>query len=299
MAFSLVPTLRSRMRRPTGRPFKSWLYRVVLDPYTNCSNAELHVESLYGFSLDGTLSGVVQRAVFHYGVFEPNLSAWLASTLHDGATFVDVGANVGYFSLLASRLVGPRGRVIALEPSPSNFRALERNVSRNAATNVRMLQVAAFDREASLPLYSIPEEEFTSGASLIARVGPPEAEVRAAPLPLILTPDDLRDARVLKIDVEGAEQEVVRGLLPGLSACSRDLEMVVEVLPKNAQPIVDLLEPFGFHAYALENPMSPLDLSSNGSGRPMRLRTPVSAETDLKSGPVGYLVFSRRDEDAL
>jgi FkbM family methyltransferase len=64
-----------------------------------------------------------------------------------------VGANVDYFTLLASRLVGPDGYVISIEPSPANSAMLRRNVAVNHAQNVRTAQAAVSDQEGELPLY--------------------------------------------------------------------------------------------------------------------------------------------------
>lgn len=61
---------------------------------------------------------IVQRYLYQFGIWEPSLSGWLARTLRPGDVFVDVGANIGYYSLLAARLVGHLGSVVAIEASP-------------------------------------------------------------------------------------------------------------------------------------------------------------------------------------
>lgn len=76
----------------------------------------------------------------------------MAERLKPGDVFVDVGANIGYFSLLASKLVGPGGRVVAIEASPEVFDLLRRNLELNKAHNVRAVNVAISDREGSLQL---------------------------------------------------------------------------------------------------------------------------------------------------
>ena len=78
--------------------------------------------------------------------YEPGLTDYLKQALRPGMVFVDGGANVGYFTLLAAKLVGESGRVYAFEPEPRNFGLLERSVERNDAGNVVLTQAALADR---------------------------------------------------------------------------------------------------------------------------------------------------------
>jgi len=77
--------------------------------------------------------------------------------LAPGDAFVDVGANIGYFSLLASKLVGESGLVVAIEPSPTIFAVLESNLARNRAHNVRAVCVAASASTGMLRLFRGPD----------------------------------------------------------------------------------------------------------------------------------------------
>jgi FkbM family methyltransferase len=275
--FAAVPLLRGAMRAPGGVGLKRVLYRCFLDPYTNLRAQRFEATSIYGTRFEGTLSGLVQRRLFHFGVFEPNLSDWMWRTLSEGDVMVDVGANVGYFTLLAARAVGPRGAVVAVEAAPSTFAALEANVARNGAANVRTLNVAANDRDDTLPIYTIPGEEHAGGASLARAVGPQEAIVAARPLCDLLTADEIARVRVIKVDVEGAEAAVIRGLLPALDRMRPDVEIVVEVLPETKAAVEALFAQAGFHSRALPNPVDPL--------------APAEAAVE-------YLVFSRPASNA-
>ncbi len=79
------------------------------------------------------------------GTFEPVEQRRFVDFVRPGMTVYDLGANVGFYSLLASRLVGPTGRVIAVEPLPRNIAYLQRHVVANAATNVTIVQGAVSD----------------------------------------------------------------------------------------------------------------------------------------------------------
>jgi FkbM family methyltransferase len=127
-----------------------------------------------------------------------------------GATVVDVGANIGYNTVHAARLVGPRGRVIALEPTPDNLDVLRRNVQSAALANVVIEPVAAgrvggsrdfFVRGARSAVNSLFAESCYASVTDVLQV---------AVLPL----DDLVEGPidVVKIDVEGAEIDVLEGM---------------------------------------------------------------------------------------
>lgn len=264
LTFALVPRLRHYMREGGAVPFKRWLYRCFLDPYTNVLTHRFETTSLYGTRFEGTLSGLVQRRVFHFGVFEPNLSRFIWETLAAGDTFVDVGANVGYFTVLAARAVGENGRVVAIEAAPSTFVALEATLARNGTTNVRTVNCAAYDRTTVLPIYTVSAEENAGGASIAKTVGPLEAEVAARPLADILSREEIARARVIKIDVEGAEGAAAAGLVPALAEARPDLEIVVEVLAETKARVSALLAPAGYRPRVLMNPPDPLAVERGG-----------------------------------
>jgi len=291
-AFSLVPRLRGFMRNPGSAGLKRWLHRSIFDPYTNFSTTTICARSTFGAEFEGTLGGVVVRRVFHFGVFEPNLTAWLKEQLHPGDTFLDVGANIGYFTLLASSLVGPAGRVLAVEASPSTFASLQRHIERNAATNVRGINAAAYDRVATLPMYYLPEEENTGGASLVRQIGPVEALVEAMPLADMISESERSRLRVVKIDIEGAELQALRGLEPIFEALPRDVQIVVELMPANYVDVFTFMQQSGFVALVLSNPMEPI---AKGSGaiapRPIASSDELLPET-MEHG-VCYVIFRR------
>jgi len=71
----------------------------------------------FGGVMSCDLGDFIGNIIYHFGVWEPHVSAYIQSRLKPGDAFCDIGANIGYYSLLASRAVGPRGAVIAVGPS--------------------------------------------------------------------------------------------------------------------------------------------------------------------------------------
>ena len=102
------------------------------------------------------LPDLIPMYLYLFGTWEPDLVAFLRRRLRPGETFVDVGANIGCVSALASRLVGPRGTVVAIEPSPPMIAALQETLTRNDLTNVRMVTAAVSDHDQELPLFAGP-----------------------------------------------------------------------------------------------------------------------------------------------
>src|SRR5262249_8755716 len=108
------------------------------------------VDTLDGTRLAVDTQDLIQRYVYLFGVWEPHLTAWLRGRLRPGDTFVDVGANVGVFSVLASRLVGERGRVVSIEASPVFHERLLRQAELNGCGNLRAVNAAVADSRRTL-----------------------------------------------------------------------------------------------------------------------------------------------------
>src|SRR5690242_9846562 len=137
------------------------------------------------------------------GMWDLTITTLMQNVLRPGMTFVDAGANIGYFSVLGSRLVGPTGRVYAIEPDRSNLTILRANLERLGCTNVTVVPVAAWFEPAELDFHRPAD-----GA--VARVGQDDGRglrVRADRLDtLVESPVDY-----LKVDCELTDYVVVRG----------------------------------------------------------------------------------------
>nr|WP_167504417.1 FkbM family methyltransferase [Streptomyces malaysiensis] len=245
---------------------------------------------------------LIQRYLYLFGVWEPHMTRWLQRRLKPGDVFVDVGANIGYYSVLASRLVGGSGKVVAVEASPTFLRLLQRHARRNGCANIRTVNAAVSDRE-ELLTFILASSRNMGANSVVPYDGPAEStfEIAARPLPDLLTEDEITRARVIKVDVEGAEGGVVRGLVPLLDRVRPDAELTVEVTPQRMAELGDSVEELlaaltghGFHVYRLTNDYaagSYPDALRRAPEVPVRWRGPVAEESDL--------VFSRVDAETL
>jgi FkbM family methyltransferase len=158
----------------------------------------------------------VSAELLRKGTWQPESWNAIRPYLTGDAVFVDVGAHMGYYSLKAAAVLGPRGRVIAVEPNPPRLKALQGNISASNAAQVHVYPVACLDRESTLKLYSATRAN--TGQTSLSRgdageTGAVAAEyrVRARPLDAIVLDDGVQRVDVIKIDVEGAETLVLRG----------------------------------------------------------------------------------------
>jgi FkbM family methyltransferase len=145
---------------------------------------------------------------------DANVEAALRVELKRGATFLDVGANIGVFTTLGANLVGPEGRVIAIEPIARNAELIERACRSNGFAQVRVIRGAASDREGEIVLRT---SATTSNAATPAAAGErllADGSIAQA-VPAIVLDDALAGLErldLVKIDVEGMEPCALRGL---------------------------------------------------------------------------------------
>jgi FkbM family methyltransferase len=278
---------------------KQVLWSRVIDPYLAWQPHRFVASTVFRSRIAGDTRDILQQYVYYFGIWEPDLTGWISRQLRGGDTFVDVGANVGYYALLASRLVGETGRVVAIEPSPRLFEALGDAVTRNRLTNVRTVNLAVLDRSARVALFRGTEHHSGLTTTRAERGLDFECQVEAAPLPAILSPEETRRARLVKVDVEGAEWSVVSGMESMLADGQEDLEVIVEIdaallAHQGRQPsdILALFKDHGFHAYRLRNDYSPESyIERQPALAPERLRGSLEGVSDV--------IFSRRDAERL
>jgi FkbM family methyltransferase len=174
-----------------------------------------------------------------------------------GDVIVDVGAHIGRYSIIGSKRVGPNGKVIAIEAHPHNFEILNRNIKLNKLTNVIALNSAVYSKETKINLYT-PGQQFghTIYNTIISDRAKKEdnfVEINSNTLDNLLQQQNgisHADINWIKIDVEGAEFEVLKGATAILSK-SKDTALLIEVhnLPNGNNfysPIIEFLNLYNF-----------------------------------------------------
>jgi FkbM family methyltransferase len=233
----------------------------------------------------------IAREVCFVGGYGPQETRLLHALLEPGMTVADVGANWGYFTLLAASLVGPRGRVLALEPEPRLFELLEENVRLNDLSQVTPLPVAATDRSvATLSLATFDEGCNNWGVSSIA-IPPPGAgriDVSGCSLDQLAAEHRLATVDLAKIDVEGHELSVLAGMTEGLAGL-RYQRLIIEwhptILP-GAQVAIEtafaMLRNAGYRGWWIDHSSEATRAAAYGA--PVRLY-PVETAAALDAWP--------------
>jgi FkbM family methyltransferase len=206
----------------------------------------------YGAVVSGTTFDTIQSHIYYFGIWEPHVEAVIRQTLHPGDTFLDIGANIGYFTMLAARLVGSTGRVVSFEASATTLSKLRNNVQRNGMSDqVRLVHAAIADREGVLTLHSGPKDN-NGMASLLRSEGATSEEVRSAPLGTFLSAEEKARVRLIKIDVEGAEGLVLEGMEPILPELySSDFLVEIDPYLSSSRAILDRLARHGWRPYQI------------------------------------------------
>jgi len=152
-------------------------------------------------------------------LYESETSNFIGSILQPGDTFIDIGAHVGYFSMLASQLVGPTGAVFSFEPEVGNYAHLLDHIEANAATNVRPLHMAVgaspstaeffvnADNDGGHALWEVGRHPFNERS----RQAPVSRKVFVTSLDHIFQGRDMRTLKAIKMDAEGAEFAILVG----------------------------------------------------------------------------------------
>lgn len=194
-------------------------------------------------------------------VFEPDSIGFMRQNVKPGMVALDIGANVGYFTLLLAKLTGALGRVYAFEPSLSTSNLLRENVSLNGITNVEIHQVALSEEAGFLELMEGPEgyevyntvTEVLHPAARTVEFTP--RTVRAITIDEFLLEKGITRIDFIKIDVEGAEYSVLKGMRQTLEA-SVHMSILFEWTDMiddsiSLKSITSLLSGFGFTCYTL------------------------------------------------
>jgi FkbM family methyltransferase len=236
----------------------------------------------FRFRVEG--SSQTGRIAYATGRYEPGTTAIIKARVRARDTVVDVGANIGYFSIVAARAVGPEGRVLAFEPVPAVRASLVSNLRLNDLEQVDVHDEALGATTEDVSFYPGPTDD--SGlASLRPVAGSDEVRVRQIRF------DDLWDraSRVglIKIDVEGAELRVLEGMTACLTRDRPDLileftDEYLKALGSSAASLLAFVTNHGYRTY---------EILETGQ------LVPVRAETDLATCPTQFNAFCTTNED--
>ena len=220
---------------------------------------ETSIENDIKMALD--IHDTIQFDLFFFGQRDTDEIAYLRSNLKEGHVFIDIGANIGYYTLVASKCVGNSGKVIAFEANPNNITMLKKNIQLNNCDNVIINNSAVSDINSKVKL-SLPIRTDQSGWATLSKKGEyekwPKVEVPATSIDYYLKKENINHVDLIKMDIEGAEVKALNGMENILSSDNPVIisEINLDDLQANDTNIEELesiLNRHQYHAYSIIN----------------------------------------------
>jgi len=201
--------------------------------------------------------------------YEPATTDLFKELLKPGMVMADVGAHVGYFSLLAAEIVGPSGKVFAFEPEPGNHGLLRKNIEVNSLPNIQAVEKAVSDRSGTTEFFL---SELDSGSHSL--FGKAARGIREKVQVMVTTLDDFFESEgwpntdLIKIDVEGAELGVLHGMerlierMPNLNLVIEYCPFLIEATGANPSDLLNRLESKSFQVQFIDDKKGVLPLDA-------------------------------------
>jgi len=214
------------------------------------------VQGHYMFLHDHESDRFISPTLAATGVFEPLETELLQKEIKPGDVVLDIGANIGYYTLIFARLVGERGKVFAFEPDPVNFALLQKNVEMNGYQNVVLIHKAVSNKTGACRLFL---SDINRGDHRVydSNDGRPSIDIEVIELDTYFEHYDGR-FDFIKIDIQGSEWAAVQGMKSLIQRHER-IKMVSEFWPFGlkkfgvaAADYLDLLLKLGFRLYEID-----------------------------------------------
>lgn len=205
--------------------------------------------------------GYVSISLAKHGWYEKAVTEYVKKTLKQGEWVLDVGANIGYYTLIFASLVGAQGKVFAFEPEPSNFKILSKNTEINGYENIVLENYAVSDKNGSTKLYLSKKSAGSHKIYSSPSVSKENVSVDLISLDSYFFKNHVNPDKIsfVKMDVEGSEYGVLKGMKSLLK--KRDnLKLILEFDPRQIiefgstpKSLVNLLQQYGFQFSIVNN----------------------------------------------
>jgi len=183
---------------------------------------------------------------FHLGIYEPEMQTAIAKNLKPGSVFYDIGANAGFFGLIASKLMGEQGEVYCFDPVPENVAYIRDLFSINELNQGTVIEMAVGCKSGII--------KFKNNGRLETRKIADLTNTNCIDVSIISLDDFIcnhRPPNLIKVDVEGAETDVIEGAAKMLSSGYRPTWIIELHSNENAYKAYKLLSQYGYSFYSL------------------------------------------------
>ena len=211
---------------------------------------------------------ILSRSIVYDKIWEPETTKLIKNIIHEGDVGIDLGANIGYFTMLMANLVGTSGKIFSFEPEPQNFEILQKNIKQNHLKNVVANQSAIGDINGKIKLYlsntNAGWHKVFPKQFIDYEVSDKNIDVKICSLD-----KEFIDKKIdfIKMDIEGYEWNAIKGGKKILEE-NHDVKLIFEFFPmalraNNVKPdtVLTYLLDIGFHIYAIDENMRLLDFS--------------------------------------
>ena len=235
---------------------------------------------------------------------EPLSTKLFGTVLKEGMTCLDVGSNIGYYVCLENKIVGKNGRIIAIEPSPINFKYLQKNVNLQNSTNIEVFNFACGKEDGKIDFLVSNRSNWSRVASDDLIDAPPDAILETVSLPIKKLDSFIDEQNIPKIDfvrmdVEGYEVNILDGMTEILRKFKPQLQIEVHLFILGVESTRKLLEFFKTLGYAISY-FIPREMDVPMLGNSKDITTPSFQELldALNSDklPMNFMLFLKHNE---
>jgi FkbM family methyltransferase len=169
-----------------------------------------------------------KKVLFTPQFFDPEELELLRARMHEGFTFVDVGANIGAYTLFVGALAGPSARILAVEPQADVFDRLTYNIQLNPHGTIKAVDCAVADKPGELTMFVDPRNRGESSVKIVGSSQAPTVRVAAKTLLELLKDEGFSHVDAVKLDVEGAEDIILEPFLRDAPPALRPRLLIIE-----------------------------------------------------------------------
>ena len=231
------------------------LYKRVFKPFRLFKGAVLQ-HSINGINYELHIDDWIQSQLYFLNEYEmPEIKA-LGRFLNDGDVFVDIGANIGLFTLNAANLVGESGNVIAFEPFKLNWNSLKKNVSMNRYSSVKIENMAIGEKNGEISLYYDDSESNLGMVSFKEKGHSIKESIESITLDTYIENQSITKIDFIKLDIEGGEFNALKGMIETLNRFKPTLLIEIlndEFYKDNNDSIENFLSNLGYSKFFIDD----------------------------------------------
>ena len=171
------------------------------------------IQTLYGFNIivNPIVDQGIDRSIYYFGTYEPGTLHIISKCIKTGDSFIDVGSNIGLITLYAASLVGESGKIYSFEPFNNTFNILLENIKLNNYNNIVPINLALGAKKERRSIFQKIKESRGSASLINPKNSSSANQVFVETLDNFITNNEISQIRMIKIDVEGWELEVLKG----------------------------------------------------------------------------------------